>query len=212
MDFDQMMESWRAQDATPPYRVDPDALRNSLQIEETRVQHVRRRDMWVACVAGGGATIFGAGWLWTLIYQSDTPIIYAIAAALGFGMVALWLAAYCSSRWRQAKNERNFGNTLREEVRRALSRVEIDIWRFRSWPAGMLQIAPLMIGALLINWSVGRSQNEGTAVSFMGWWLYLMPVLATVYLVNAGRRYVKDKLTPRQKRLRELLDSLEARE
>jgi hypothetical protein len=209
MDFDQMLETWRAQDATPTYRVNHDALRRSLQTEEAEVQRVRRRDMWVACIAGGGTTIFGACWLWALIYQSDTPIIYTIVAALGFGMVGVWLTAYCVSRWRQAKNERDFGNTLHEEVRRTLSRVEIDIWRFRSWPAGALQIAPIMIGALLINWSVGRSQNDGTEISFMGWWMYLMPVLVTVYLVSVGRRLVKRKLEPRRKRLRELLAALE---
>jgi hypothetical protein len=209
MDFDQMLETWRAQDAAPTYRLDHDALRLSLQTEEAGVRRVRRRDMWVACLAGGGTTLFGAGWLWALIYQSDTPIIYTIAAALGFGMVAVWLTAYCASRWRQAKNERNFGNTLHEEVRRALSRVEVDIWRFRSWSAGALQIAPIMIGALLVNWSVGRSQNHGTDISFMGWWLYLMPVVVTVYAVGLGRRHAKQKLEPRQKRLRELLAALD---
>jgi hypothetical protein len=212
MDFDQMLETWRSQDASPTYRVNRDALRHALQTEEAGVQRDRRRDMWVACIAGGGTMIFGAGWLGMLIYQSDTPIIYTIAAALGFGIVAVWLTTYCISRWRQAKNERNFGNALHEEVRRALSRVDIDIWRFRSWPAGALQIAPILAGALLINWSVGRSQNDGSDISFMGWWIYLMPVVMTVYLVIVGRRHVKQKLEPRQKRLRELLTALDARE
>jgi hypothetical protein len=212
MDFDQMLETWRAQDATPTYHVNQDALRHSLQSEEASVQRVRRRDMWVACISGGGTTIFGAGWLWAVIYQNDTPLIYTIAAALGFGMVAAWLAAYCVTRWRQSRNERNFGNSLHEEVRRTLSRVEIDIWRFRNWPAGAMQIAPLMLGALLINWSVGRSQNGGADISFMGWWMYLMPVVATVLLVSTGRRHVKRKLEPRRKRLRELLAALDASE
>jgi hypothetical protein len=212
MDFDQMLETWRAQDTAPMYGVNRDALRQALQTEDASVRRVRRRDMWVACISGGGTAVFGGLWLGALIYQSDTPAIYTIAAGVGFGMVALWVGAYCMSRWRQAKSERNFGNSLQEEVRRTLSRVDIEISRFGHWSTASLQIAPIMVGAMLIAWSVGRSQSDSPDVSFGGWWLYLSTVFWMVLLVRFARRYVKQKLEPRQRRLRELLSALDARE
>jgi hypothetical protein len=116
------------------------------------------------------------------------------------------------SRWRQAKSERNFGNTLQEEVRRTLSRVDIEISRFGHWSAAMLQTAPLMVGALLIAWSVGRSQSDGPHDSFGGSWMYFMVAVMTIYSVRKAHRYAKQKLEPRQRHLRELLAALDARE
>lgn len=211
MDFDQMLETWRAQDATPPYGVNRDALWQALQAEEAKVRRVRRRDMWVACISGGGTAVFGGLWLAALIYQHDTPVVYSIAAGLGFVMVALWVGAYLVSRLRQAKGERNFGNSLQEEVKRSLSRVDIDIARFGHWRAASLQIAPIMLGALLIAWSVGRSQSNVSGASG-GRWMYLIILFWMVYLVRVAVRRVKEKLQPRQRRLRELLAALDGRE
>jgi uncharacterized membrane protein YfcA len=211
MNFDEMLEIWRTQDAAPLYGVNRDALRQALQSEETSVRQVRRRDMWIACIAGGGTATLGGFWV-AISISNSWPAIYTVAAGVGFGMVALWVGAYCMSRWRQAKSERNFGNTLQEEVKRTLSRVDVEISRFGHWTAAMLQIAPLTVGAMLIFWSVGRSQSDGPDDSFGGWWIYLMIVLITIYSVRKGQSYAKQKLEPRQRRLRELLAALVARE
>jgi hypothetical protein len=61
-------------------------------------------------------------------------------------------------------------------------------------------------------WSVGRSQSDGPDDSFGGWWIYLMVAFVTIYSVRKGHRYAKQKLQPRQRRLRELLAALDARE
>jgi hypothetical protein len=211
MDFDQMLETWRTQDAAPLYGVNRDALRQALQAEDASVRRVRRRDMWIVCMIGAGTAMFGGLWLGALIYQSK-PAIYIIAAAVGFGMVVIWVGAYCLSRWRQAKNERNFGNTLQGEVRRTLSRIDIEISRFGHWSAATLQIAPVMVGAMLIAWSVGSSQSVGHDGLFGGLSMYLIPALFMVFLVRTGCRNVKQKLEPRQRRLRELLSALDAHE
>ena len=211
MDFDQMLETWRSQDAAPPYGVNHDALRQALQTEEASARRVRRRDMWIVCITGGGMAVLGAFWV-AISISNGWPSVYAVAAGVGFGMIALWLGAYCRSRWRQAKSERNFGNTLQDEARRTLSRVDTEISRFGHWSAAMLQIAPVTVGALLIAWSVARSQSDGPDDSSGGRWMYPIVVLLTIYSVRKARRYVKQKLEPRQRRLRELLAALDARE
>jgi MFS family permease len=210
MDFDQMLETWRTQDAAPLYGVNRNALRQTLQTEEASVRRVRRRDMWIVCIAAGGTAILGGFWV-AISISNSWPAIYTVAAGVGFGMVALWVGGYGLSRWRQAKRERNFGNTLREEVRRTLSRVDVEISRFGHWGAALLQIVPLVAGSMLVFWSVERSQSDGPDDS-SGWWIYLMVVLMTIYSVRKGHRYAKQKLEPRQRHLRELLAALDARE
>jgi membrane protein implicated in regulation of membrane protease activity len=211
MDFDQMLEIWRAQDAAPLYGVNRDALRHALQTEDARVRRVQRRDMWIVCLGGVGTAVLGAFWV-AICISKGWPAIYTVAAGVGFAMVALWLGAYCVSRWRQAKSERNFGNTLQGEVRRTLSRIDIEILRFGHWTAATLQIAPIVVGAMLISWSVGRSQSVGHDDPSGGRLMYLIVALFMVYVVRRARRNVKQKLEPRQRRLRELLSALDARE
>ena len=211
MDFDEMLETWRTQEAAPLYGVNRDALRRALETEETSVRRARRRDMWIVCISGGGTAVLGGFWV-AISILNGWAAIYAIAAGVGFGVIGLWLGAYCMSRWRQAKSERIFGNTLQEEVGRTLSRVDIEISRFGRWSAAMLQIAPVMVGAMLIAWSVARSQSDGPDDSFGGSWIYLLLVLGMFYSVRKARRYVKQKLEPRQRRLREVLAALDARE
>jgi hypothetical protein len=209
MDFDEILETWRTQDHAPLYGVNRDALRQALQTEEASVRLARHRDMWIVCIAGVGTAVLGG--IWAAISISNSwPAIYTVAAGVGFAMVALWVGAYCMSRRRQAKSERNFGNTLQEEVRRTLARVDVEISRFGNWSAATLQIAPLMVGTMLIFWSVGRSQRDGPDDAFDGWWIYLMVAFITIYLVRKGRSYATDKLEPRRRRLRELLASLDA--
>jgi hypothetical protein len=209
MNFDELLETWRTQNTAPLYVVNRDALRQALETEEASVRRARRRDMWVIWISGGGMAVLGALWV-AISITNSWPAIYAVAAGVGFGMVALWVGAYCVGRWRQAKSERYFGNTLQEEVRRTLSRVDIEISRFGRWSAATLQIAPVTMGALLIAWSVSKSQSDGPDDSFGGSWMYLLVVFMTIYSVRKGHRYAKQKLAPRQRRLRELLAALDA--
>lgn len=212
MDLDEMLETWRTQDTAPLYGLNRDALERALAAEEAGVRRVRRRDLWIVCIAGAMTTVLAGFWLVVLLYQSDEPVIYTVAGGVGFGMVAAWVGAYCVSRWHEAKRERNFGNTLQAEVRRTLSRIDAEIARFGRWTAASLQIAPIMVGALLIMWSIGRSQGDGSGESFGIWWLYPIVAFWTVYLVRTARRYAAQKLEPRRRRLRELLAALDADE
>src|SRR5262245_6087041 len=56
-----------------------------------------------------------------------------------------------------------------------------------------------------------NGQSDDPGVPF-GWWMYPWTVLVTIYLVRIGHRYARHKLEPRQRRLRELLAALDARE
>jgi hypothetical protein len=217
MDFDQMLETWRAQNTASPYDVNRDALRQALQTEEARVRRAlrtRRRGLWFCWIFGTGMAIWAGFWI-AITITNGWPAIYAIAAGVSFGMFALGAGAMWVSREPQAEIERNFGNTLQEEVRRSLARVDDQLSVTRRWIIPMLGVASIGVGTGLFSWTVGRSQDIPNS-SGRGWFWFT--VLLVVFVVWASYkagdevRRAKPKLALRQRRLRELLAALNARE
>ena len=81
MDFDQMLETWRAQNTAPPYGANRDALRQALQSEEARVRgelRLRRRTLWFLWIFETGMAVWAGFWIaititngWSAIYASQ---------------------------------------------------------------------------------------------------------------------------------------------
>jgi hypothetical protein len=210
MDFDQMMDAWRAQDHRPLYGVNEDLLRLVLRSEQAKIRRKMRRDQWITYIVGPGMVLFAAFWLWVAILNG-VPVAHSAAAGVGAAMFALWVGAFWVSRRRQARRERDFGNTLRDEIGRSLSLVEYQISNGR-WGAALLWTVPVLVGALLINW-LSFQINTDTGLSGWGqFWMMSLPVWGVVFITYAGHRQVKRKLEPRRRRLRELLEALDAGE
>jgi hypothetical protein len=215
VDFDQMLETWRAQNTAPPYDVNRDALRQALQTDEARVRgemRTRRRGLWFSWIVGIAMAVWAAFWI-AITITNGWPAIYAIASGVSVVLFALAAGALWMSRGREP--ERNFGNTLEEEVRRSLALVDYQLSVTRRWILPMLGTASLLVGARLFNWTVNRSQDIPDVSSGVGWfWTVLFVGLIAwgSYKARDERRQTKAKLELRQRRLRELLASLEARE
>ena len=210
MDFDQMMEGWRTQDEKPVYGVNADLLQLVLRAEQDKIRRTLRRDQWMTYVMGPGMALFAAFWLWVAVLRG-APLLQTLAAGAGAAMFVLWVGAYWLSRRRQARRERNFGNTLQEEVRRNLSLVEYQITNGR-WRAALLWTLPVMIGATLIYW---LTFQINTSTGFSVWNHVILGVCivsSVLWTAYASDRAVKQKLEPRRERLRELLDTLNASE
>ena len=207
MDFDQILESWKAQDDKPIYGVNGDLLRLVLQGERDKIRRALRRDQWITYLVGPGMALFGAVWLWIAI-ANGVPALYSIAAAVGAIAFATWVIAFWVSRRRQAARERAFGNSLKDEIGRNLSLVEYQIANGR-WGAALLWTTPVMVGALLIYWLTFQV-NTDTGMSA---WMHVFMVGCMVWSIGftawAGDREVKRKLEPRRQHLRELLDALD---
>src|SRR5262249_26171211 len=208
MDFDEMLATWRTQDTTPPHDVNRDALQQALQTEETRVRRAwrsRRRVLWFLWILGTGMAVWAGFWI-AITITNGWPAIYAIAAGLSFGMFALGAGASWVSRGRQAELERNFGNTLQEEVRRSLALVDYQLSLTRRSILLIVGPASIAVGAGLFSWTVNRSQDIAVS-SFGGWFMVLLVVLAVraSYKGREEMRKAKPKLELRQRRLRELL-------
>ena len=157
-----------------------------------------------------------AGFWIAITITNGWPAIYAIAAGASLGMFALAAGAMWASRRRLAEPDRNFGNTLQEEMRRNLVLIDYQLSITRRWIISMLGMASLMIGVGLFSWTVNKSQDIPGVSSGVGWfWFTAVSVVLVVrasYMEREAMRKAKPKLELRQRHLRELLAALEARE
>ena len=208
MDFDQMLESWRAQDDKPLYGVNHDLFRLVLQNERDRIRRKHRRDQWVVYIIGPGMVLFGAFWF-VVAVLNRAPALVSAAGAVGAATFVLWVGAFWVSHRRQAQRERGFGNTLRDEVSRNLSLVEYEIANKR-WGPAVLWTAPVLIGALLLYWLTFQINTDTGFSPWVHVWTVVAVAWSIVFTAYAGDREVKRKLEPRRGRLRELLESLDA--
>jgi len=221
VDFDQMLETWRAQNTTPQYDVNRDALRQALQAEEARVRgqwRTRRRGLWFFWIFGTGMAIWAAFWI-AITITNGWSAIFVITSGVSVGLFALAVGAMWASRGREP--EQNFGNALEEEVRRSLALVDYQLSITRRWLLPMVGMASLMVGVGLFSWTTGRSQDiahhanhpESSGVGWF-WYAFLFVVLAVwaSYKARDEMRKAEPKLELRQRRLRELLAALEAHE
>ena len=215
MDFDQMLETWRAQNTAPPYDVNRDALRQALQTEEAKVREelrTRRRELWFLWIFYGGMAVWAVLWIANSI-ATGWPAIDVIAAAVSLGLFALGVGAAWVSRRRRAEPAPDFGNTLQEEVRRSLALVDDQLSITRHSITEVLGAVSLVVGTLLFSWTVNSSDDIPDS-SGSGWFLVLL-VVWIVWVFYSGRKQMrkeKPKLELRQRRLRELLAALDARE
>jgi hypothetical protein len=217
MNFDQMLETWRARNTAPPYDVNRDALRQALQTEEAKVRlemRTRRGGLWVCGIVGTGMAVFAGFWI-PLSITNGWSAIYTIGAGVSFAMFALGVGALWVSRGRQPEPELNVGNTLQEEVRRSLALVDYQLSVTRRGVLFMLGVASIAVGTGPFSWTVIRSQDIPDSLPG-GWWWYTRLLVAffvwASYKTRNEMREAKPKLERRQRRLRELLAALDARE
>jgi hypothetical protein len=215
MDFDQLLETWRTQDAAPPYDVNHDVLRQALQAEEARVrrlQRFHRRTIWFLWIFGTGMAVFAGFWI-AITITNGWPAIYVITSAVSVGLFALAGITMWLIRGPRAEPGRSFGGTLQDEVRRSLALVDYQLSHDRHWVHDMLAAVSLLAGSLLFSWTINRSQNIPDSSSG-----HLPVVLIVVFFAWASLKDRKatlgarPKLEARQRHLRELLAALEARE
>ncbi len=211
MDFDQMLDAWKAQDDKPLYGVNADLLQLVLQNERAKIRRELRREMWTFCIIGIGMAGWMAFWLWVLVYVRG-PVVQIVVAAVGTSLLALWLGIFWLSRRRQARRERSFGTTLQEEIGRNLSLVEYQLSRYGRWGASMLWTAPMIVGSGLLAWLTVEINHDPGESRWEQAWIVFVLLWAGVWVPYAGSRAVTKKLVPRRQRLRELLETLNASE
>jgi Na+/melibiose symporter-like transporter len=210
MDFDEMLQAWKAQDERPLYGINADLLRLVLRGEQATIRRMERRDKWMVYLCGGGMALFAAFWLWVLIVVRG-PALQMVAAAGGAILFVAWVIAFWISRRRQSRRERGFGNSLKDEIGRSLSMVEFQIAN-GSFAKGVMWTAPVLVGATLIYWLSFQINTDTGFTPMTHFWMVGVLVWSAVFVPYAASIKVKKRLEPRRERLSELLEALEAGE
>lgn len=213
MNFDEMLEAWRTQDETPPYRVNPDLLLVVVQQE----QAILRREMglgnswavpWALWGAAGAMLAVAVTALFAATRGWATAIAWDyVAIGVAIGAMLLWPGAYWASNRRQPPHERGFGNSLQEEIQRNLSWVDDQLSQYGRLAPTLLRFAPMGVAAILYSWVIVRTDNGpvGWTIFFSAAWGMLFPMLWTGH-------YFKKQLLTYRRRLSELLELLNASE
>jgi cytochrome bd-type quinol oxidase subunit 2 len=209
-----MFETWRAQNAAPPYAVDREALRLALEAEQARARRamrIHRRGLWFVWAMATGMAIWAAFWI-AITITNGWPVIYAITSAVSLVIFACGAGALWVSRGREP--DPNFANTLEGEVRRSLALVDFQLSATRRWILPLLGTACLGIGMGLFSWTTNKSQDIKEMSSGVGWFWFVVIFVGFIawgaYKEREERRQTKVKLEARQRRLREVLAALEA--
>lgn len=208
MDFDQMIDAWRAQDETPLYGVNQDLLRLVLRHEQAETRRALRRDQWTTYVVGIVMSAAAGACLWAFLWYRGPSPLMVVAAAAGTLAVLLWIGALWLSRRRQAMRERDFGNTLQDEVRRNLSLLDYQLSQVGRWSNLMLWSAPIVASASLISWAILAFNGEGDSWLNVGMAVFL--IVSVAWTTYDSSRRTREELLPRRQRLSALLETLEA--
>lgn len=207
MDFDEMIEAWKSQDDRPLYGVNRDLLLLALRHEQADIRRALRREHWTTYIAGTTmAGLAGAVLWWFLDHRGST--FHMVAAAVGMSAFALWVGALWLSRRRQALREREFGNTLQEEVRRNLSLVDYQLSQVGRWSTAMLWSAPVLVGSSLTFWLIVEI-NDNTGFWFDAGFIAFI-VVSVAFTTYESSRQAREQILPRRRRLTELLAMLDA--
>ena len=157
MNFDQMIETWRAQDRVPLYGVNRELLRLGVPREQTDLQRGLGREVWGVYWGGLGTSIAWLSVVFALLFAGiswgdiTASVWDYVALGIGIGTMLLSAVAYSVSRKRQALYSRGFGNSLQEEIRRNLSRVDYQLSRYGRL-ARFLMYAPMGVAGILTCW------------------------------------------------------------
>jgi hypothetical protein len=157
MNFDQMLETWRVQDKVPLYGVRRDLLRLGVPKEQAELQRSLRLNTWGIYWASLGTSVAWQVVVFALLFAAiswgdiTSSVWDSVALGIGIGTILLSAGAYWVSRKRHAQWERGFGNSLHEEIRRNLSRVDYQLSPFGRW-ASLLMYAPMWVALILSFW------------------------------------------------------------
>jgi MFS family permease len=215
MTFDDVMEVWRLQDASPLDGVNETLLRLALRQDEAKLQAQRRRMRLIIYGMSGlliaGMSIFLVMIFGMLFYNDDDVITgwdFAIPIAGAAAAVFMSVLLYVAHRTRVLREQR-FGDSLRDQLGRRIAQLDDEATRStRMWMLFLISMSVCAIAILVAGIRVNLELNE----SFHGWLriarIICVFALLSAYTIWAQRRAVKRDVLPRKHRLEALLKEL----
>ena len=209
MNLDDLMAVWRTQDAAPLHGVNKTLLHLALRQEEAKLQKERRNERWLIYFVSVGFMVGTAFFLGILVYHQR--LTGWDLALLIVGLTAAFLsgwAMYVNHRT-QTLREQEFGESLREQLKRRVAQLEGQTTSARRTS---VLITILMGGVCPTVILLGGWRLNGKSISDDGYMLVTL-ILLCVWSGISGvlelRRSVKRDILPRKRQLEELLKELD---
>ena len=210
MNLDDLMEVWRSQDATALHGVDQTLLHLALRQEQAKLQKQRRIERWFIYVTSALLVVAMGLFLGITVYpqDDDVRIVWDYAVPVVGAAAALVMAGAMSAiRRTQAAREQDFGESLRDQLRRRIAQLDDQATReLRLTLVGA--VAAAICGMAL--YVASRRIND---VAYHDDW----PILLGLIFLCAfslghrrRRRSAQRDILPRKRRLEALLKELEA--
>lgn len=220
MNMNDLMEVWRSQDAAPLHGVNETLLRLALRNDEAKLQAQRRCEQRVAY----GMTAFFIAAIAVVVglmihgREEGTLTFWDLGIpALGAAAALLWPAFLRRSHRAQARREQDFGESLREQLERHLTRLDYQARRFANPMHHLFTNLPAILWSVAFFFAMVRlNQKPGGEVwtdpriwAVFGGSLVLTFVVVVVGILRQ-RRWIEEELTPHQRRLETLLREIDA--
>lgn len=203
MDLDDVLTTWRAQDAAPLYRLDRDRLTAAVRRDAAALRRTVRWDHGVFYAFNALFVVAAALLAARLADDADRLAAAAVATVAGTAAGTLWWG-----HRRQAAREERFGDALRDEVARHLSIVDYRLSGAGHRAAALLTAAPITLAGCVIYGLIARLNHTP-----FGWHdvaIGLVIVGGSAWSAIDASRRIDAELRPRRDRLAELLAHLDA--
>ena len=214
MEFDEMIEVWRTQNDAPLYRVNPALLRVVVQQEHAQMRRESGWDLWFLPFGAWMAALAMMAVLFALVFVTVARGWIALDAwdylAIGIasGAMLAWPAIYWTSYSNQRARERAFGNSLQDEVRRNLSRIDYHLSRYGKLTPSLLMLVPFAAVIGLFLWFMVRT-DEGP---FQARASFFIAALSMLIPFGSAGHYYKQRLQEQKRRLTQFLEILNREE
>ena len=210
MNLDDLMEVWRSQDATPLHGVDKTLLHLALRREQAKLQKQRRIERWFIYVMSALLVAAMGLFLGIMIYaqDDDAQIAWHYAVPVVGAAAALVMAgAMYAIRRAQVAREQDFGESLRDQLRRRIAQLDDQATR---------ELRLTLVGAVaaaVCGMAIYVASRRINDVAYNEDW----PILLGLIFLCAfslghrrRRRSVQRDILPRKRRLEALLKELDA--
>lgn len=212
MNLDELTDVWRSQDLSPLYGVDKAQLHQVLRQEQKRHEKQERGLRWFMSIVSAFLVITAVLFLAIMIDPYDDDVLnvwdYAIGAIGVVSAVVLAGALLALRRSRQAR-EQEFGDSLRDHLRRRI--VQLDDEATRDRRLGLITLA----SSLICGWAIsvaGRRIND-VPYSDIRWVSFpsvLIVLLVCFWLFRRAAR-LRQRGRARKEQLETLLNQLDGR-
>ena len=204
------MEVWRSQDATPLHGVDKTLLHLALRQEQAKLQKQRRIERWFIYVMSALLVAAMGLFLGIMIYPQDDDVRNVwnyVVPVVGAAAALVMAGAMYAIRRGQATREQDFGESLRDQLRRRIAQLDDQATR---------ELRLTLVGAVaaaVCGMAIYVASRRINDVAYNEDW----PILLGLIFLCAfslghrrRRRSVQRDILPRKRRLEALLEELDA--